>query len=166
MQQHGHSGVHPSVTVTANMLLTKLDVCRRKKNSNYILMWPEMVTNSSPKFLVDLWGKYCYFCHDPDISLHDTITQISCSRSAHGRKKRRYRQIKFRDYINLTDCSLTNNRYLSKISEKSIQNSFINASNRQNDKWKEILKDDMQRFFTKLTQKSFLAAYCNINPSV
>jgi len=28
------------------------------------------------------------------------------------------------------------------------------------------LKDDMQRFFTKLMQKSFLAAYCNINPSV
>jgi len=28
------------------------------------------------------------------------------------------------------------------------------------------LKDDMQRFFTKLIQKSFLAAYCNINPSV
>jgi len=27
-------------------------------------------------------------------------------------------------------------------------------------------KDDMQRFFTKLMQKSFLAAYCNINPSV
>ena len=29
-----------------------------------------------------------------------------------------------------------------------------------------FLKDDMQRFFTKLMQKSFLAAYCNINPSV
>ena len=28
------------------------------------------------------------------------------------------------------------------------------------------LKDDMQRFFTKLMQKSFLAPYCNINPSV
>jgi len=28
------------------------------------------------------------------------------------------------------------------------------------------VKDDMQRFFTKLMQKSFLAAYCNINPSV
>jgi len=28
------------------------------------------------------------------------------------------------------------------------------------------LKDDTQRFFTKLMQKSFLAAYCNINPSV
>jgi len=28
------------------------------------------------------------------------------------------------------------------------------------------LKDDMQRFFTKLMQKSFLAAYCNINLSV
>jgi len=28
------------------------------------------------------------------------------------------------------------------------------------------LKDDMQRFFTKLMQKSFLAAYCNTNPSV
>jgi len=28
------------------------------------------------------------------------------------------------------------------------------------------LKDDMQRFFTKLMQKSFLAAYCNINRSV
>jgi len=28
------------------------------------------------------------------------------------------------------------------------------------------LKDDMQWFFTKLMQKSFLAAYCNINPSV
>ena len=28
------------------------------------------------------------------------------------------------------------------------------------------LKDDMQRIFTKLKQKSFLAAYCNINPSV
>ena len=28
------------------------------------------------------------------------------------------------------------------------------------------IKDDMQRFFTKLMQKSFLAAYCNINPSV
>ena len=27
-------------------------------------------------------------------------------------------------------------------------------------------KDDMQRFFTKLMQKSFLAAYCNINLSV
>jgi len=27
-------------------------------------------------------------------------------------------------------------------------------------------KDDMQRFFTKLMQKSFLSAYCNINPSV
>ena len=30
----------------------------------------------------------------------------------------------------------------------------------------DVLKDDMQRFFTKLMQKSFLAAYCNINPSV
>jgi len=30
----------------------------------------------------------------------------------------------------------------------------------------KTLKDDMQRFFTKLMQKSFLAAYCNINPSV
>jgi len=30
----------------------------------------------------------------------------------------------------------------------------------------DFLKDDMQRFFTKLMQKSFLAAYCNINPSV
>ena len=29
-----------------------------------------------------------------------------------------------------------------------------------------ILKDDMQRFFTILIQKSFLAAYCNINLSV
>jgi len=29
-----------------------------------------------------------------------------------------------------------------------------------------MLKDDMQRFFTKLMQTSFLAAYCNINPSV
>jgi len=29
-----------------------------------------------------------------------------------------------------------------------------------------FLKDDMQRFFTKLMQKSPLAAYCNINPSV
>jgi len=29
-----------------------------------------------------------------------------------------------------------------------------------------VLKDDMQQFFTKLMQKSFLAAYCNINPSV
>jgi len=28
------------------------------------------------------------------------------------------------------------------------------------------LKDDMQRFFTKLMQNSFLAAYCSINPSV
>jgi len=28
------------------------------------------------------------------------------------------------------------------------------------------LKHDMQWFFTKLMQKSFLAAYCNINPSV
>jgi len=28
------------------------------------------------------------------------------------------------------------------------------------------VKDDMQRFFTKLMQKSFLAAYCNMNPSV
>ena len=28
------------------------------------------------------------------------------------------------------------------------------------------IKDDMQRFFTKLMQKSFLADYCNINPSV
>jgi len=28
------------------------------------------------------------------------------------------------------------------------------------------IKDDMQRFFTKLMQKSFLAAYCNINLSV
>ena len=28
------------------------------------------------------------------------------------------------------------------------------------------LKHDMQRFFTKLMQKSFLGAYCNINPSV
>jgi len=27
-------------------------------------------------------------------------------------------------------------------------------------------KDDMRRFITKLMQKSFLAAYCNINPSV
>ena len=32
--------------------------------------------------------------------------------------------------------------------------------------WKKGFKDDMQRFFTKLMQKSFLAAYCNINPSV
>jgi len=30
----------------------------------------------------------------------------------------------------------------------------------------EQLKDDVQRFFTKLMQKSFLIAYCNINPSV
>jgi len=29
-----------------------------------------------------------------------------------------------------------------------------------------LFKDDMQRFFTKLMQKSFRAAYCNINPSV
>jgi len=28
------------------------------------------------------------------------------------------------------------------------------------------VKDDMQRFFIKLMQKSFLAAYCNINPSM
>jgi len=28
------------------------------------------------------------------------------------------------------------------------------------------VKDDMQRFFTKLMQKSFVAAHCNINPSV
>jgi len=32
--------------------------------------------------------------------------------------------------------------------------------------WKFALKDDMQWFFTKLMQKSFLAAYCNINPSL
>ena len=31
---------------------------------------------------------------------------------------------------------------------------------------KSSVKDDMQRFFTKLMQKSFLAAYCNINLSV
>jgi len=30
----------------------------------------------------------------------------------------------------------------------------------------DCIKDDMQRFFTKLMQKSYLAAYCNINPSV
>jgi len=30
----------------------------------------------------------------------------------------------------------------------------------------DFFKDDMQPFFTKLMQKSFLAAYCNINPSV
>jgi len=30
----------------------------------------------------------------------------------------------------------------------------------------KLVKDDMQRFFTKLMQKSFLAAYCNINPFV
>jgi len=29
-----------------------------------------------------------------------------------------------------------------------------------------FIKDDMQRFFMKLMQKSFLAAYCNINLSV
>jgi len=29
-----------------------------------------------------------------------------------------------------------------------------------------IIKDDMQRFFTKLMQKSFLASYCSINLSV
>jgi len=36
-----------------------------------------------------------------------------------------------------------------------------NESTNRND-----FKDDMQRFFRKLMQKSFLAAYCNINPSV
>jgi len=30
----------------------------------------------------------------------------------------------------------------------------------------DFVKDDMRWFFTKLMQKSFLAAYCNLNPSV
>jgi len=33
-------------------------------------------------------------------------------------------------------------------------------------RWMCNVKDDMQRFFTKLMQKSFLAAYCSINPYV
>jgi len=44
--------------------------------------------------------------------------------------------------------------------------SGVASASSKNKKSLGCLKGDMQRFFTELTKKWFLAAYCNINPSV